>query len=73
MGENIGKNISKFSSEFNGVSLKFQKQQQVVQKWLKLKQSRKPHICGIQGLRLTDRSTIASSLERGSFWFFLTF
>ena len=42
----------KFSAEFNKLSLKFYKQQEGTKKWLKLKQFRKPHICGIQGVRV---------------------
>ena len=37
----------KFSSKFNELSRKLRKQQEVAKKGLKLKQSRKPHICGI--------------------------
>ena len=42
--------ILKFSSIFNELSFKFQKQLEVIKKWLKLKHSTKPHTCGIQGL-----------------------
>ena len=36
----------KFRSEFNELSFKLQKQKEVAENWLKLKQSRlKPHIC----------------------------
>ena len=46
----------KFSSEFSELSLKFQKQEEMAKKWLKLKQSWKPHICGIWGLRVKEPS-----------------
>ena len=46
----------KFSAEFNELSLKFSKQQEVAKKCLKLKQSRESHICGIRDQ--TDRSRI---------------
>ena len=49
---------SKFSSEFNELSLRFLKQQEVAKKWLKLKQSRKPHICGIRGLRVKIQESL---------------
>ena len=42
----------KVSAEFNELSLKLQKQLEVVKRSPKRKQSRKRHICGIQGLRV---------------------
>ena len=45
----------KFSAKFNKLSSKFWKWQEVVKKRLKLKQSRKPHICDIRGLRVNSR------------------
>ena len=43
---------SKFSPDFNEFSPAFQNQQEVAKKWLTLKQSRKPHVCGIRRLRV---------------------
>ena len=54
----------KFSSQFNELSLKFQKQQKVAKKWLKLKHSRKPHLCGIRGVRVKRMEKI-SQLAHG--------
>ena len=45
----------KFSAEFNELSLKFLKRQEVAKTWLELKQSRKPQICGIRGLRVNGQ------------------
>ena len=45
----------KFTSKFNEISLNFLKEQEVAIKWLKLKQSRKPHICDIRGLRVNKQ------------------
>ena len=44
----------KLYPEFNELSLVFKKRQQVSEKWLKLKHSRKPHRCGIRCLRAKE-------------------
>ena len=49
----------KLSPDLNEVSRAFQNQQEVAKKWLKLKQSRKPHICGIR--RLSVNSQVKNS------------
>ena len=42
----------KCSPQVNKPSLTFKERKEVAKKWLKLKQSRKPHICGIRRLRV---------------------
>ena len=42
----------KFSSEFNKLSLNFEQELEVAQRFLKLNLSRKPHVCGIRCLRV---------------------
>ena len=51
----------KFSPDLNEVSQAFQNRQEVAKKWLKLKLSRKPHICGIRRLRV---KTIDNKIEQ---------
>ena len=51
--------------------------QQVLKKWLKLKQSRKPNICGIWGLRINRQVNNSHAVWKVDpfliFWFALTF
>ena len=67
----------KFSSKFNEFTLKFQTQQEVFKKWLKLKQPRKPHICGIWVVRVNRQvnnpETVSKEGPFAFLWFFLTF
>ena len=55
----------KFSPEINGFGLTFQKQEQVAKKWLKLKQSRTPHICGIRRVSVNNQFNKLELVSKG--------